>query len=196
MEKSPTISELAKALNQFQSKSKTIGYDASNPFFKSKYATLATLVSSTREELTKEGLSVTQLCEDEGAVTTMLIHTSGEFISSKLTLKPVKDDPQGRGSCLTYSRRYAYAAILGLVSDDDDDANAASIPPKKKEYIKPPEGVKSMKEFCKDFWAEKYGSLDKFNAWLVDNGVENFDGLKELEYAVIFNKIKAIKKNA
>jgi hypothetical protein len=54
------------------------------------------------------------------------MHESGEFISSTLTLKPVKDDPQGRGSAITYARRYAYASILGLVSDADDDGNRAS----------------------------------------------------------------------
>ena len=126
MEKSPTISELAKALVNFQGEVKTIGFDASNPFFKSAYSTLTQLIESTRDILTKNGLFVSQLCEDDGSVTTMLMHTTGEFISSKLTLKPVKDDPQGRGSCLTYARRYSYASILGLSCDKDDDGNAAT----------------------------------------------------------------------
>jgi len=195
MEKSPTISELAKALNQFQAKSETIGYDAANPFFKSKYATLTALVSSTRKELAKEGLSVTQLCEDEGAVTTVLMHTSGEFISSKLTLKPVKDDPQGRGSCLTYSRRYAYAAILGLVSDDDDDGNAATVKPKENITVREED---KMIHHVNKLAKEKFPSPDLFKAWRVDNGfAEDMGKLSELELAVIWNKIKTVvKKNA
>ena len=66
-EKSPTISELAKALVRFQGDMKTIGFDASNPFFKSKYATLANLVEMSRGLLSKNGLAISQLCGDEGS---------------------------------------------------------------------------------------------------------------------------------
>jgi hypothetical protein len=72
-------------------------------------------------------LTVVQLPCDDGAVQTVLGHTSGQFISAILKLKPVKEDPQGAGSAITYARRYAYAAILGLVSDEDDDGNSASM---------------------------------------------------------------------
>jgi hypothetical protein len=152
-------------------------------------------VSSTKEDLTREGLAVTQLCEDEGAVTTMLIHTSGEFISSKLTLKPVKDDPQGRGSCLTYSRRYAYAAILGLVSDDDDDANHASAPAKvSNPKIGEAGGAPSMRVYVDDLAKKKFKSPDLFKAWRVDNGLqESLTGLSELELTIIWNKLKTVK---
>lgn len=126
MEKSPTIAELAKALSAFQNEVKPIIFDAKNPFFKNDYASHKALVNATKDLLFKNGLAVSQLTEDEGAVTTILLHSSGEYIASKLTLKPVKDDPQGRGSCITYARRYSYAAILGLISDHDDDGNAAS----------------------------------------------------------------------
>ena len=126
MDKSQAIAELAKALANFQKTAKTIGFDKSNPYFKSKYATLTALVEGTKKDLAENGLTVSQLVEGEGGITTILMHTSGEFLSSMVTLKPVKDDPQGRGSAITYARRYAYAAILGLVSDEDDDGNEAS----------------------------------------------------------------------
>lgn len=121
MEKSATISELAKALVSFQKEMKSIGFDANNPFFKSKYATLAQLVTLSKDSLAMNGLAVSQLAENEGSITTILMHVSGEYLMSTLTLKPVKDDPQGRGSCITYARRYSYASMLGLVADDDDD---------------------------------------------------------------------------
>ena len=126
MEKSPTISELAKALNRFQGEMGTVVFDAVNPFFKSKYATLSALVATARPILFKNELSVSQLTEGDGGVTTILMHSSGEYISSTLILKAVKDDPQGKGSAITYARRYAYASILGIVSDEDDDGNASS----------------------------------------------------------------------
>lgn len=126
MDKSPTITELAKALCNFQSKMGTVVFDANNPFFKSKYATLSAIVSKAKPILTDCGLAISQLTEGEGGVTTILMHESGEFIYSTLTLKSVKDDPQGHGSAITYARRYSYASILGIVSDEDDDGNESS----------------------------------------------------------------------
>ncbi len=126
MEKSPSIAEISKALNKFQSKMPSVGFDANNPFFKSKYATLAAIVTTAKTYLADEGLSISQLLEGEGGVTTILMHISGEYLSSTLTLKSVKDDPQGHGSAISYARRYAYASILGIVADTDDDGNAAT----------------------------------------------------------------------
>lgn len=126
MEKSESLEKLAGALNQFQSEMGTVVFDSANPFFKSKYASLSALVSKSKPILAKNGLSVSQLVSDGGSVTTMLLHSSGQFLSSTLTLKAVKEDPQGQGSAITYARRYAYAAILGIVSDEDDDGNAAT----------------------------------------------------------------------
>jgi hypothetical protein len=126
MNKSEQINELATALSKFQGEIRTVGFDSSNPFFKSKYASLAALVKIASPVLSKYGLAVSQIMETESAVTTILMHSSGQWISSIISLKPVKDDPQGNGSAITYMRRYSYASILGLVSDEDDDGNAAS----------------------------------------------------------------------
>lgn len=127
MERSESLSELAGALNKFQSEMGKVVFDSNNPFFKSKYASLSALVSTAKPILAKNGLSVSQLVSDGGSVTTMLLHSSGQFLSSTLTLKPVKEDPQGQGSAITYARRYAYASILGIVSDEDDDGNASTV---------------------------------------------------------------------
>jgi hypothetical protein len=58
------------------------------------------------------------------------MHVSGEWISATYEMKPTKDDPQGAGSVITYQRRYALGAALGLNIDEDDDGNKACIPPK------------------------------------------------------------------
>jgi hypothetical protein len=136
---SPTIAELAKALCKFQGSLKNPVKDSTNPFFKSKYATLDAVWEAIRTSLCENGLSVVQsfdpeLDTDIGLVqlTTTLLHNSGEWISGTLTMKPVKNDPQGMGSAITYARRYALAALVGVAPEEDDDGNAASQPSPKK----------------------------------------------------------------
>ena len=127
--KSESISELAKALSNFQGKMTAVKKDATNPFYKSKYATLDIIWETIRKPLSENGLSVAQtmnLTEGNNVLETTLYHTSGEWISGTQLVNPVKNDPQGLGSAITYARRYSLSAILGLVSDDDDDANTAT----------------------------------------------------------------------
>lgn len=122
--------ELATALAKAQGEFKPVAKTTSNPFFKSKYADLASVVEMAQPILAKHGLAVVQVPEianDGGDVlTTVITHSSGEYIGSSMRLYPVKNDPQAQGSAITYARRYAYCALLGIVSDDDDDGNAAT----------------------------------------------------------------------
>jgi hypothetical protein len=130
MQSSGTIKEIATALSKFQAEVKNPANSANNPFFKSKYAPLNEILNDVRPLLAKNGLSILQFPSGDGqniVVTTALLHDSGEWIESEpLVLKAVKADPQGAGSCITYARRYAVAAILGISSEDDDDGNAAT----------------------------------------------------------------------
>jgi hypothetical protein len=77
------------------------------------------------------------LPDNNSVLETTLYHTSGEWISGTQLVNPVKNDPQGLGSAITYARRYSLSAILGLVSDDDDDANTATKPDVKQEVKAP-----------------------------------------------------------
>lgn len=127
MEKSESISNLAKALIQFHIKVDNIKKDATNPFFKSKYASLSNILESINFPLIESGLTFSQLPTGEFGLTTILMHAeSGEFIQSYYQMKPVKDDPQGKGSVITYQRRYALSSVLGLNIDEDDDANTGT----------------------------------------------------------------------
>ena len=128
MEQSINIAELAKALAKFQGMVESVSKDAVNPFFKSKYATLENIVATIKKPLSECGLSFAQLPTGENGLTTILIHESGEFLKSTVTMHPSKNDPQGQGSAITYMRRYALSALLGLVTDEDDDGNEASTP--------------------------------------------------------------------
>ena len=131
MTHSEQINELAAALAKAQGQIEGAKKDSINPHFKNRYADLASVWDACREALTTNGLSVVQSaenCEAGYGVTTMLLHTSGQWMRGTLYLKPAKDDPQGAGSVLTYARRYALAAMVGI-APEDDDANAASQKP-------------------------------------------------------------------
>lgn len=127
-QRSDSIINLAKALCQTQATVEAVKKDANNPFFKSKYADLASIWHAIREALTSNGLSVLQEPSTECnkvRITTTLIHTSGEYVRSTLEVVAVKTDPQGIGSAITYARRYALGSIVGI-APEDDDGNAAS----------------------------------------------------------------------
>jgi hypothetical protein len=134
MIQSESIAKLAVALSKAQGTMKHAVKDADNPFFRSKYADLASVVEASRPSLVENGLSVVQVTEGK-VLWTMLLHESGEWIKGSIELKPMRqvkdtgwvasEDPQSYGSCITYARRYAMAAITG-VATEDDDGNAAS----------------------------------------------------------------------
>ena len=140
MNKSESIKELCTALIVAKAEFNPIKKTALNPFFKSKYATLEMVIEATDPALCKSGLSIIQLVNGEN-LETVLIHTSGEWIASETALKAVKQDPQAQGSAITYARRYALSAILGVASEEDDDGNAGTKPtppPKPKQLPENP----------------------------------------------------------
>lgn len=125
---SESINELATALSKAQGEFDHAKKDVNNTFFKSKYADLASCIDAARVHLAKHGLSVAQttgLHEGLLILETMLMHSSGEWIKGIYPIEPVKRDPQGFGSAITYARRYCFCAITGIASDDDD-GNSAS----------------------------------------------------------------------
>ena len=126
---SSTIGELTKALSLAHKDFKPVLKDANNPFFKSKYADLAGVIDATGDALSKQELAVIQspgrIYNGHILLTTLLSHSSGEWIKDELELPIAKFDAQGTGSAITYARRYAYQAIVGVAAEDDD-GNAAS----------------------------------------------------------------------
>ena len=127
LNQSNVIGALAAALSKVQGAMVGAVKDSSNPFFKSKYADLSSVWDACRVQLAANNLCVIQTTAeaDDGAVLiTTLAHSSGEWIRSVLPIKVKDNSPQAQGSGLTYARRYALAAIVG-VSQIDDDAEAA-----------------------------------------------------------------------
>jgi len=128
MEKSEQINDLASALCKAQDQMSGAAKDSKNPFFKSSYADLSSVVKAVKQPFADNGLSYSQFPiyeEKLVGVETILMHSSGQWISSKLLLPMTKQDPQAAGSAITYARRYALQAIAGIPSEDDD-GNAAS----------------------------------------------------------------------
>ena len=142
---SESIKNIASALCKAQAKITGAQKCSNNPFFKSKYADLADVWDACKEALTENGLSVSQHPQGDGdklVLTTILMHTSGEWMESSLTMKPVKSDPQGMGSCITYARRYALAGVCGIAQVDDDGNAASRATPAAK--VKPKREVKPI----------------------------------------------------
>ena len=128
MNKSESITELAVALCKAQSEMGGAVKGSDNPFFKSKFADLSSVVKAVKEPFANNGLSYVQFpisTEDRMGVETILMHVSGEHLSSEFTVPMTKNDAQGAGSCVTYCRRYALQAMAGIPSEDDD-GNVAS----------------------------------------------------------------------
>ena len=129
MMQSYMIDCLAKALAKAQGEMRGAVKDSSNPHFKSAYADLASVWEACRAALSSNGLAVTQTTKASDGTTvtlvTTLLHESGQWLRGELTMRPMKPDAQGVGSCITYQRRYALAALVGVAPEDDDGEGAS-----------------------------------------------------------------------
>lgn len=132
------MEQLAKALSAAQSEFGTVPQSGKNPFHKSTYSTIEDYVNAAKPVMARHGLSISQapnLVDSQFVLTTILMHESGEHIVSNQPIFATKQDAQSMGSAITYARRYAYGAVLGMASGDfDDDGNAAS---QKNQQSKP-----------------------------------------------------------
>ncbi len=128
MNKSESIAALAAALSVAQGAFASAKKSSDNPFFKSKYADLASVIEACRHPMEQNGLSVVQIpsfIDGRVHLETVLMHKSGEWMSGSISTKPAKEDAQAIGSSISYLRRYSLASFLGI-SQEDDDGNAAS----------------------------------------------------------------------
>jgi hypothetical protein len=134
---SASIAELVTALAKAQLDFLPIHKKDTNPAYHAKYSGLSTVIGATQKALAKQGLVVMQMTGSEFGeqdakmltITTMLAHSSGQWIATDLTLPAMmrdRFDSQAVGSAMTYGRRYGLQAILGVAADDDDDGNKAA----------------------------------------------------------------------
>jgi len=181
---SESIENLAKSLIKLQGALKPAFRNASNPFFKSKYADLESVINSAKNLLLENGLAISQPAISEGekiGVQTILMHESGEWIDSKILFAVSgKNIAQAGGSIISYARRYAYASILGVVTGEDNDAqdkkdkrpdnqpNHNTLPPSPIDAIKVKNetGAIMRRLGCKDTL-----TVDKWIAGMISSGL-------------------------
>lgn len=130
MKTSELINEIATSMAKAQAEMKPASKDATNPHYKSKYSDIASVWDAIRKPLTANGISVWQdvsTCEAGVSVITRLVHCSGQWTEFGPLIMPLsKKDAHGVGSAISYCKRYALCAAVGVVSsEDDDDANDA-----------------------------------------------------------------------
>ncbi len=161
MEKSESIIELTRALIKVQASVKPAIRDKANPFLKSRYADLSGVWDVCRNLLQENKLAVIQVSgiDANGCyLETVLSHESGEWISGKYPLRPVRvDDPQALGSALTYARRYTLAAVLGIVTEDDDAEGAMDRQAEKVQR----DPVRSVKEMYPEVFARRPATAEQ-----------------------------------
>jgi hypothetical protein len=212
MNRSEQINELAAALAKAQGDLKGAVKDSANPFFKSKYADLASVWDACRTPLSKNGLSIIQThvpSPDEVVVETTLAHSSGQWISSVLSAKPVKNDPQGIGSCITYLRRYSLSSMVGI-APEDDDGNAAShsngngngyhkespLPPEGKSLEKNADELVISEAQRKRLWAicKKHEVTEaRLKAYLLTKKIESTKDIARRDYETVCGVVESGK---
>lgn len=190
MNQSESIKNLAAAMAAAQSEMGAAIKGASNPFFKSKYADLGSVIQAVKAPFAAHGLSYVQFPvsgESSVGVTTRLMHSSGEWLEQDYFIPLGKMDAQAAGSAITYARRYALQSIAGIPAEDDDGNAATQAAPKlqAKTVTKAQAKVISdlikktqsdLERFCGVFGCE---SVDLLDASKFDNAKEILE--KKLE---------------
>lgn len=176
---SEQINELATALAKAQGEMGGAVKDAANPFFKSKYADLASVWDACRGSLSKHGLAVIQSPSADGvrvSVDTLLTHASGQWMRGTVSVSAKEDSPQAVGSCITYLRRYALQSFVG-VAPEDDDAEAAEGRPKGKQAVVAPTIPQGYDDWLADMSLVVDDGIDRFRKAFKDSKPEYRDYL-------------------
>lgn len=150
MKTSSEINELAKAMAEAQNKIRPADKDGLNPHFKSKYTSIASVWEALREPMTSNGLTVWQdvTTNEKGvSVETRIVHASGQWVEfGPLTMPVGKQDAQGFGSIISYAKRYALCASIGIVSSDQDDDAGSGVDKKTGEIKNPPKEITPLNQ--------------------------------------------------
>lgn len=206
-ETSPSIAGLAKSLAAAQGRIRGAIKDSANPFYKSKYADLASCWDACRGPLSDNMLAVLQvpINSADGTITlvTTLAHDSGEWVRGVLSMTPKDASPQAAGSAITYARRYAFAAIVGIAQMDDDGNAASGKDPAAKDNFHDPRGeaYKSVDAKTRDSFVNRVMSAltaDKDEREIADDLYElHLDLIKDSEmYTAVGAQLSAKDRKA
>lgn len=133
MKTSPTITKISEALLKAQKKIGAAKKEATNPFFRTTYADLGSIMETCKSAINEEGIIILQPITTT-TVETILLHSSGEWLASETPIVcKEQNNPQALGSAITYARRYGLQSML-FIPAEDDDANSASPAPTRPYY--------------------------------------------------------------
>lgn len=202
------LDKLFEALAKAQNTMSVAQQDSTNPYFKSKYADLYSIIEASREALSSNGLCVSQVITQNDLGQTILHsilgHKSGQFISSKMTINPPKADIQSFGSCVTYLRRYTYASLCGVVASNEDDdgekvmVETRAIKAKKADFEKPDMSTRSFETLTKEQLEEIEYELEGFED-IGENllerwGLNSLADIPKAKFLPIIKRVREIKQ--
>ena len=205
MKTSEAVDLISAALVLASAEMPAIAMNKTNPYYDSRYADLGAVIQATKPVLLKHGLAVFQALtnvEEKVGVTTRLLHTSGQFMEETIVIPiPASKNPaQDAGKIITYFKRYAWSAILGLNTEEDDDANGLDKKAEKKSSSAPVEDAQLI--LLKNKIVALCGELsvdDAHKAKVVEviesiTGIKNPKKIAKMEVATtLFNKLTEMK---
>ena len=184
MNQSESIKNLAAAMAAAQSEMGAAIKGASNPFFKSKYADLGSVIQAVKAPFAAHGLSYVQFPvsgESSVGVTTRLMHSSGEWLEQEYFIPLGKMDAQAAGSAITYARRYALQSIAGIPAEDDDGNAATQAAPKLQAKTVTKAQAKTISDLIKKTQSDLERFCGVFGCESVDLlDASKFDNAKEI----------------
>jgi hypothetical protein len=184
MNQSESIKNLAAAMAAAQSEMGAAIKGASNPFFKSKYADLGSVIEAIKPHFAANGLSYVQFPvsgESSVGVTTRLMHSSGEWLEQDYFIPLGKMDAQAAGSAITYARRYALQSIAGIPAEDDDGNAATQAAPKLQTKTVTKAQAKTISDLIKKTQSDLERFCGVFGCESVDLlDASKFDNAKEI----------------
>lgn len=198
---SSELDKLFEALAKAQLEMEVAKTSSINPYFKSKYADLASVVKASRAYLAKNGLCIIQRTslndENETFLHTRLCHASGQWIESLMAIKPPKNDIQTIGSYITYLRRYMYASLVGVVAneEDDDGESAMQAPRKNESNVENAEIETISKSQLQILGNELKGHESILENLLKGFKINKLSDLKSKHYSQCIERIRDIKRS-
>lgn len=200
--RSDELGALATGLAKAQLEMPVAKTNSVNPFYKSNYADLASIVRASRPALAKNGLCVIQSIleteEHPPQLNTMLLHVSGQWVESRVSVNPEKKDVHSFAAKLTYLKRYSYASICGVVADGEDDDGNSAMPEKEKEKAKTKTKTKKIADAITNteytrLVSELYEREDILDRILMKHNITSLRSLPSDEYVKCLNGILALK---
>ena len=183
------LKQLYEALIKTQMEMESAKTDSTNPHFKSKYADFKSVIVATRPYLLKNGLLVFQQIitekNDKDYLYTRLSHISGQYIESKMLLNTPNNNPQEKGKFITYFKRYAYASLIGVITEDDDCKSNVEYQQQKKETISKTQLATLSNELIDQ---QQLASII-----LKEYKINKLSDLLEIKYDECLSRVKAFK---